>query len=382
MTCERPGTGHPDAGLPSLPGAYRVPITFEAGTPGTATILVVLDASVFPYAHASGDGSDLRFGDDDPHDGFEHARWIERWTTTTSYVWVRANAATVGVNTIWAYYGATGAAVPNDFATVFPDTLRPADNAMLTGTLTHDAVIIDAMATINVMPGARLTINAAYMQIDGSLDANAAGHPAGTGPSTGGTSTNAGAGGAGYGGAGGMGGRDTGDNPGNGGMSNGMTEDEDVDLGSGGGTTDTSITDGRGGGGVRLSALRMLLDGTINANGEQGDGSLRSGGGGAGGGVLVRAQSLVFTGSISATGGRGGQGPDAANDGGGGGGGGRIKLFHRGDVVNTGMLSVTRGLGGGGGDVAPGQPGTDGTTFIGSSTTLPALPTIGIEQTL
>lgn len=71
-----------------------------------------------------------------------------------------------------------------------------------------------------------------------------------------------------------------------------------------------------------------------------------------------------------------------ANDGAGGGGGGRIKLFHRGEITNTGTTTVTPGVGGNGGDVASGQDGALGTTYVGMSTTLPAMPAIGPEQTL
>lgn len=381
MTCQEPGFVAPDAPI-SVPGVYRVPITYDAATTGPVTLLVILDAAVFPYAHAAGDGSDLRFGDGDPSNGYEDARWIESWTPTTSRVWVRTNATVAGSNTLWAYYGQTGAAVVNDFSTVFPDTFRSAGDATLTGDITHDAFIIDATDTITVMPGTPLTISAAYMKISGTIDADAAGYPAGMGPGTGGMSTTGGAGGAGHGGIGGLGGKDSGDMPGAGGVVDGVSDSEDIEPGSGGGITDSSTTNSRGGGAIRLNGQRIILDGKLFASGEAGNGSGRSSGGGAGGGVLVRAQSVEFTGSITARGGKGGQGTQAANDGGGGGGGGRIKLFHRAEITNTGMLSVTAGVGGSGGDIAGGQPGSDGTTFEGPSSTVPALPIIGPEQTL
>lgn len=382
LTCQAPGFIAPDAAI-SAPGVFRVPVTFEATSPGPVIVLVVLDAAVFPYAHAAGDGSDLRFGDGDPNNGYEYARWIETWTTTRSRVWVRANATTVGSNTMWAYYGLTGAAVLNDFSPVFPDTFRSAGDMTLSGDIRHDAFILEATDTISATPGTPLTISAAYLKITGTIDASSAGLPAGMGQGVGGTSTTGGAGGGGHGGVGGLGGKDAGDTPGTGGTVEGIADTEDIEMGAGGGTTNTSSTNGQGGGAIRLNALRAILDGQLLANGEAGVGSNRSGGGGAGGGVLVRAQSLEFTGSIIARGGKGGQGDVAAgNDGGGGGGGGRIKLFHRGEITNTGTLNVTNGAGGNGGDAAPGQDGAVGTTFEGMSMTLPALPIIGPEQTL
>jgi hypothetical protein len=382
MTCERPGFVPPDATV-SAPGVFRLPITYDAASEGPLTVLVVLDSAQFPYAHAAGDGSDLRFGDADPNNGYENPRWIESWTPTTSLVWVRTTATTVGPNTVWAFYGATGASIVNDFATVFPDTFRSGGNATLTGDVTHDAVIVDAADTLTVTPGAPLVISAAYVRISGTIDANAAGHPTGMGTSTGGTSTNGGGGGAGHGGTGGVGGKDAADTPGDGGAVEGALDTEDIEMGAGGGTTDIATTNGAGGGAIRINALRAIVDGKLLADGQAGIGATRSGGGGAGGGVLVRAQSLSFTGTINARGGKGGQGTvSVGNDGGGGGGGGRIKLFHRGAFVNTGTMAVTFGAGGDGGDAAPGQPGTDGTMFDGMSTTLPAFPILGVEQTL
>lgn len=382
MTCEHPGFMPPDATV-TAPGVYRMPITYTAEAAGPLTVLVVLDAAQFPYAHAAGDGSDLRFGDEDPSNGYESPRWIESWTSTTSLVWVRTTAANAGSNTVWAFYGATGASIANDFAVVFPDTFRSGGNAMLTGDVRHDAFIVDAMDTLTVMPGAPLTISAAYVRISGTIDANAAGYPAGMGTSTGGMSTSGGAGGGGHGGAGGLGGKDAGDTPGLGGVVDGTADTEEIEMGAGGGTTNTSSTNSAGGGAIRIDALRAIVGGKLFASGEAGNGSSRSSGGGAGGGVLVRAQSLSFTGTINARGGKGGQGNvSVGNDGGGGGGGGRIKLFHGGDFTNTGTMSVTFGNGGDGGGDAPGQPGMIGTIFDGMSTTLPAFPTLGVEQTL
>lgn len=139
-------------------------------------------------------------------------------------------------------------------------------------------------ATVRIFAsGSPLRVSAAYVKIGGTLDANFAGHIAGVGPATGGSSTTAGAGGAGHGGMGGLGGRDPGDTAGDGDPLDGTTDDEEIEMGSGGGTTDASTTNGRGGGAIRVTGLRVILDGTIVANGEQGDGSGRSGGGGAGG---------------------------------------------------------------------------------------------------
>lgn len=386
QTCE-PSATAADAALDAAPippdFAYRVPITFEATAAATDVVtLIKLDGS-FPYAHAAADGADLRIVveaiGDTPY-------WIESWDPDgASYVWARVPAVTAGTNQLYAYYGYRGGTVAttSDFAATFPATLRTTADGTIGGTIVQDAVVIEMTHTLAVTPGAPVEINAAYVRIAGTLDANGAGHPAAMGPGAGGMSTNAGGGGGGHGGTGGAGGGEATDTLGAGGTPYGMDNDETADMGAGGGITDT-MTAGAGGGAVRILARRIVLDGTIRARGTAGTGATRSTGGGAGGGVLLRATSLAFTGTIAVNGGAGANGPAGGNDGGGGGGGGRIKLFSKGDVVNTGTTTLAGGGGGTGGDASPGQPGTPGTSFSGTtnSAEVPALPVVGTEESL
>ncbi|MCL4223639.1 MAG: DUF2341 domain-containing protein [Myxococcales bacterium] len=365
---------------------YRVPVTFTAAAAATGVpVLIVLDGASFAYDHAAADGSDLRAdADDDPASGFGLPLWLERWTPTgASYLWVRVPAVSAGANTIWLYYGWSGDALPStsDFAATFPDTLRTTGNLSLGGTVSHDAVVIEAGHTVTVAPGAPLVITAPYVRIDGAIAADHAGYAGGAGPAPGGTSTTAGAGGGGHGGAGGRGGLDGGDSPGAGGLASGDLSSESIAMGSGGGTTDSSPVAGRGGGAVQVDGRRVVLAGTIGARGEVGGSSGRCSGGGAGGGVLVRASSIELTGAIAVDGGAGGSGTSTANDGGGGGGGGRIKLLHGGALVATGTTTVTGGAGGLYGDAGNGQPGSPGTFYTGTSSSLAPLPSIGAEET-
>lgn len=362
---------------------YRMPLTFDAAAPGSGVpVLVVLDSTSFMYAHAADDGSDLRFSLDADPLVFEIPHWIESWEAGgTSFVWLRVPEVAVGTNKVWAFYGhRTGVATTDDFAQVFPDTLRTTGNVTLTGMLRHDAVIVEAGHTVTVAPATPLSIEAAFVQIAGTINADAAGYAAATGPGAGGGSSSGGAGGGGHGGAGGLGGIDSGDTPGAAGVANGDATSETIDMGSGGGTgTDAG---GRGGGAVSVTAQRIVLAGSITAKGQAGTGGTRSGGGGAGGGVLLLARSIAFTGSIAVDGGIGGSGSATANDGGGGGGGGRIKLLHAGSVVATGTTALAGGEGGRYGDSSYGRPGSPGTLHVGTTSVLGDLPALGNEEPL
>ena len=86
---------------------YRIPVTItNSGSELTEfQVQVSLDAS-FPWSHANGDGSDLRFTSSDGET--ELSYWIENWTASTSAnVWVKVPsvAASPATTTIYLYYG-------------------------------------------------------------------------------------------------------------------------------------------------------------------------------------------------------------------------------------------------------------------------------------
>jgi len=384
QTCERErGELDIDAAIdtPIASFSYRVPITFDAPADTTnAIVLVVLDGT-FQYTHASPDASDVRLGDSTAGDT---PYWIEGWDPDgNSYVWARVPTVTSGANTIHLYYGSRTGPLTSEsnFDVVFPNTQRSTADTALGGVLAQDAFILEMPHTGTVTAGAPLEIVAPYVRISGTINADGAGYPSGMGPGMGGTSTTAGAGGGGHGGVGGAGGGEATDMFGVGGVVNGTTQGEMVDMGSSGGISG-ALLGGAGGGAVRIKARRIVLDGTIQARGAIGTGGTRSSGGGAGGGVLLQGTSIAFTGTISVNGGAGANGPAAGNDGAGGGGGGRIKLYSRGDVTATGMRTFAGGTGGTGGDAQPGQAGATGTSATGTSTVADPLPTVGVEESL
>lgn len=113
----------------------------------------------------------------------------------------------------------------------------------------------------------------------------------------------------------------------------GSDRDSEVQPGAEGGKPFASQTlAAKGGGVVKLLAKnRMVIAGTITANGASGGADptlcVRGGGGGSGGGILILADNLEFTGSASAAGGLAGVG--ISNCGVGGvGGEGRVKILH------------------------------------------------------
>jgi hypothetical protein len=112
-------------------------------------------------------------------------------------------------------------------------------------------------------------------------------------------------------------------------------------LGSGGGS-DVGAA-GSGGGRLRVTADRILLDGSVVANGGTGS---TFGGGGSGGGLHLVAGELSGTGQIRADGGSG-----ASQSG--GGGGGRVATYFPAGDFNPANISAA---GGGGAD--SGGPGT------------------------
>ena len=189
----------------------------------------------------------------------------------------------------------------------------------------------------------------------------------GTSTTTPSNGRNDGGGGGGHGGAGGDGG-------GTNGGSGGSTYGNGTERGSQGGGVSSSyhssVSGGLGGGYIRIYADTVTVNGSIEANGGDGDSGSQAtqgtgpggsgGGGGSGGTIMIQANSINVGafGVISANGGDGGDGADGAQngvgfgmydggDGGGGGGGGRIVLqTQNGSLTNAGTVQATGGNGG------------------------------------
>ena len=112
-----------------------------------------------------------------------------------------------------------------------------------------------------------------------------------------------------------------------------MALDAGVPLGSAGGASNygagmtTATAGGAGGGGIRLSAGKIVIDGTLSANGAASNAFQGvAPGGGSGGTIVILAGALTGTGTFSAVGGdgapgRGISGTYPQNNGGGGSGG-------------------------------------------------------------
>jgi len=115
----------------------------------------------------------------------------------------------------------------------------------------------------------------------------------------------------------------------------------------GGGSCDSSkytyLKGGNGGGRFSLTAKKLFLDGTIEANGEESN----MGGGGAGGSIYISADTLEGGGMIRADGGR------SLTYGTGSGGGGRVSVN-----VNNFLFNISRVTAKGGGGIWQGKSGT------------------------
>ena len=257
--------------------------------------------------------------------------------------------------------------------------LTPANGDVLSGTFTNVGTLnIAAGVTVFVQPGTALSITAANIIIDGTLDGSGAGFAggapvpytggscpsglpgnSGAGPGGGGAGLfgcnihGSGGGGGGYGGVGGRSGSFfSSSNPGQAaaGAAYGDAVSPSVAKGSGGGSgakyTCCFLPGASGAGGAGGAAISLFgtinLNGSILADGANGKSAIQSasccpssfdgnpaGGGGSGGGVLLNG-ILSLDGLISATGGSGGNGSGSTpryGSGGGGGAGGRVKLF-------------------------------------------------------
>ena len=168
--------------------------------------------------------------------------------------------------------------------------------------------------------------------------------------------------GAGYGGAG------SGDMRGNpGGITYGSSN-APADAGSAGGNGSSGTGGGHGGGVVWITASdRVILDGTISANGRPPlEGGLFGGyaaGGGSGGSIWIHTLRFFATGSLRVDGGNAGS--FMGGLGAGGGGGGRIAVWRV--VGDPCSASVTGGVGfaqAGTGTVVWGQLIPAGTIFV------------------
>ena len=186
-----------------------------------------------------------------------------------------------------------------------------------------------------------------HIQSGGEVRGNGRGGSPGAGAGGGATGVNGGSG-AGYGGAGtttntsilaGM-------TYGTADLAGAWTIDDGGSKGGrgGGNTADTNVG-GVGGAAFRSSGWRTIIDGSIEADGDNGESGTSAGAGGAGsgGGVLIEAHTINGSGEITADGGNGGsRGSDQNTRDGGSGGGGRIR---RNAVVHsfTGTSSVIGG---------------------------------------
>lgn len=124
---------------------------------------------------------------------------------------------------------------------------------------------------------------------------------------------------------------------------------------------------GAGGGLIWIHAATAVLDGSISANGRNGQPySSWGSGGGSGGGVFIRADVLSGSGLISAAGGDGGSAAGAGGNAGGG-GGGRVAVLAERMAGWTQQILVSGGTGTGGN----GQPGSVYVARQGGSILMP-----------
>ncbi len=262
--------------------------------------------------------------------------------------------------------------------------IYPADNLIIDGTTmilngTHEYNIIKIIngGVLYVkdydgdLSTGKLELRAKEIFIDAtsSINANRRGYRrgsgkaiAGEGPGGGGGGTltwGSGGGGGGYGGTGGDGGMLGDSHRGRGGSSYGNQDNAGLWMGSGGGTgSASSSTGGDGGGAIIINAEKIIIEGSVTADGSNGA-NIR-GGGGSGGGINITTNNLTLSGSITANGGSGSRGPWA----GGGGGGGRITIT---TYINSISGSIAANGGSGGSAPFPGASGSSGTVVINNN---------------
>lgn len=262
--------------------------------------------------------------------------------------------------------------------------LKPNNGDILSGTFTNVGEFrIQSGYTVYIAQGTVFSITARCVIVEGTLDATGKGYAGGAlggSPSNGGNGSGSGGGyggvhgpcvhgsgggGGGYGGNGGNGSIHTFYTGGGaGGSAYGSSSFPGIDMGSGGGaaashcnspgTYGASGAGGNGGGAIEIiSTGKILVSGSILANGAAGGNGQAmtyagaGGGGGSGGSINITALSGFITGTLSAKGGKGGDagagGPYAQS--GGGGGGGRIKIT-AGLCTDGSSISVSGGVAG------------------------------------
>ena len=306
------------------------------------------------------DGSDIFVIDDDCSTTLNF--WIEKGiNTATTEIWILVPSIAAGTTkTIYLFHGNPNATALSAFGGVFTNPMIiGSPTASLSGIQTADWFEIQAGATVTLLQGQKLTINARKALISGTINGDGMGYAPGVGPAVsmpisdpaGGKGGSGGA----YGGAGGSGGK--GSPP-----AYGTTNGPDIDMGSGSGGSDCPA-DAAGGGAVEIYAHVLEVTAPINVNGQAGSpcccgGNSESRGGGAGGGILLKGDIVSGNAALQANGGQGGN--SSSKEAGGGGAGGRIKIFY--SIANnfTGTNSVKGAQPGTGGQSGP-TAGQDGT---------------------
>ncbi len=344
----------------------------------------------FDFSNVRGDGLDIRFSSDTNPATFDLDYFLEFFDDVEEEALFWINLPSIDATdtaTFYMFYGDASFAVDDsDRDATFPNRwISGVDGPTIDATQVHEYdwfEVEDGDQVTLDPPGDVLTVRAARILVDGTIRLDGQGHAGGdaeedgeddgnTGGggepgATGGTPPQiTGAGGGGYGGEGGDGGDAAGPQPP---ASGGNAYDAfaasglGVELGSGGGGGVTGVpgTAEGGAGAAAIDARAMLLtmtQGTITANGSEGNDGETGGGGGAGGGILIGGYHLrLVNPTLEARGGDGGNGGAA---GGGGGGGGIIRVVYQSELDETNLDLVVDGGAGGILGVA-GDDGDDG----------------------
>jgi hypothetical protein len=201
-----------------------------------------------------------------------------------------------------------------------------------------------------------VSINSIDIDANSKITQTAGGYEPGEGPGAGQHGLNQGEGGGG--GAHDGNGGDGGNHSSSGGSSYSDDPNGPTFFGSGGGDS-TGAIGGAGGGALKLIvSSNITLDGTIEANGTNGEtaaAGVGGGGGGGGGSIWLEASDVTGNGSITANGGDGG---GSGGGGSGGGGGGGLIFINPPTSFSNCFANYGTPLGTGGASGTPGAPGT------------------------